>query len=131
MQLLELLNRSKISIERARVGDTAHTGKIGTLVVSPGIGDGAGRRRRSGYVSEGVQQVRQFVGDTVLLQICDVVAGIIDTPLFEVSSENLGVFAALSNRGSNAGGERQDGRQYHSERAKRETAGHNRYLQNW
>src|ERR1700678_1580313 len=106
MELLELLNRGKISIERPRVGDTAHAGKIGTLVVSPGIGDGACGCRSGGYVCKGVEQVGEFTGDAILLQICDVVTGVIDTPLFEVSSENLGVILTLSERGSNAGGER-------------------------
>ncbi len=53
---------------------------------------GAGVRR---HIAEGVEEVRQFIGYTILLQVRNVVAGVIDTPLFEVSSENLALIAVL------------------------------------
>src|ERR1035437_1302590 len=95
MKLLELLNGCKVSIERPRVGSTADAGKIRSLVVGPGIGNGAGRRGGGGDIGEGVDEVRQLVGDAILLQVGDVVAGVVDTPLLEVSAQNLALLAIL------------------------------------
>ena len=89
VKLLELLNRREISEHRTTVSHAAHAGEIGTLIVSPGIGNRARRRRARGHVRERVKQVRQFVGDSILLQVRNVIAGIVDTPLFEISSENF------------------------------------------
>src|SRR5271166_4799947 len=95
MQCLELLNGRKISIERPRIGSAVHARQIWRLIVGPRIGNGACRRRSRRHVAESVEEVRQLIGDTILLQVRNVVAGIIDTPLFEVSSENFYLIMVL------------------------------------
>ena len=95
VQCLELLDSRKISVERPRVGSAVHAGQVGRLIIGPCIGKGAGRRRSRCYVAKGVEQVRQFIGHTILLQIRNVVARVVDTPLFEVATENFALIVIL------------------------------------
>src|SRR5580693_3984317 len=95
MQRFKLLDRCKISVQRPWVGRTVHAGQVWRLIVGPGIGKGAGRRRARRHVAEGVDEVRQFTGHTILLQVRNVVTSVIDTPLFEVSSDNLALITVL------------------------------------
>jgi hypothetical protein len=84
-----LLDRAKVPVKRRGVGLAAHTRKARILVSGYGIGNGARRRRSRGYIAEGVDQVCQFIGHAILLQIRDVVTGVIDAPFFKVAPENL------------------------------------------
>ena len=95
MKSLELLDGRKISIERPRVGSPVHAGQVGRLVVGPGIGEGTCRRWSGGDIAKGVEEVRQFIGHTVLLQVRDVIASVVDTPFFEVSSQNFSLVVVL------------------------------------
>src|ERR1017187_8649406 len=95
MELLELLNRRKVSIERPRIRYPTDTRWIGTLIVGPRIRKRARGCRRRGYVSEGVHQVSELSCDPILLQVCNVVPGIIDTPLFKISPKDLVVLCKL------------------------------------
>ena len=95
MESLELLDGRKISIERPRIRVTVHAGQVWRLIVGPTIGNRACRRRSGRDIAKSVEQMRQFIGHTILLQVRNVVAGVIDTPLFEVSPENLALFMVL------------------------------------
>jgi len=86
VELLELLERGEIAVERAGVGFASDAGEIRSLVVGPGIGDGAAGRRG---VTESVGKMREFVGDAVGLEIGDVEAGAVDGPLFEIAADNF------------------------------------------
>jgi hypothetical protein len=94
MEALELLDGRKVSIERPGVGGAIHTGQMWGFV-GPRIGNAACRRRSRGHIAKSIEEVRQFIGDTILLHICNVVACVIDTPLFEVSPENLALIVVF------------------------------------
>jgi len=111
MELFELLDRGEVPIEGAGVGSAADTGQVGGLIVGPGIGNGAGRRRGGGDVGKGVNEVRQLVGNAILLQVGDVVSGVVNAPLFEVTAQNLGLFAWLRKRGGCRCEDHEKGRQ--------------------
>src|ERR1700679_3719925 len=98
MELFELLNRGKISKERPGIGGAADAGKIRRLIVGPGIGESASRSRGGGDIGKGVNEMRQLVSHAVLLQIGDVVSGIVDAPLFEVTAQNFALFTGLRKR---------------------------------
>src|ERR1700688_4582877 len=92
MQSLELLNGRKISIERPRVGGAVHAGQVWRLIVGPRVSNRArwGRSRR--HVAKGVEKVRQSIGHTILLQVGNIVPGVVDTPLLEIPPEDLAWF---------------------------------------
>src|SRR5580698_2080198 len=83
MQLLELLQRGEIPVQRAGVWRAANTWKIRILIVGPAIRYGAAGRRG---VAEGVRQMRELIRNAIGLQIGNVVAGEINTPFFEVAA---------------------------------------------
>ncbi len=89
MKTLELLDRRKISIEGPWIRLAIHAGQVWGLIVGPGIGDNASRGRSGRHVGEGVQQVRELASHTILLQVRNVVAGVVDTPLFEISANEF------------------------------------------
>ena len=95
MKSLELLDGRKISVKRPRVGSTVHAGQVWRLIVGPGVSDGACWRRSGRNIAKGVDEVRQFIGHTILLQVRNVIASVIDTPLFEVSSQNFSLVVVL------------------------------------
>ena len=90
MKLFELLNRSEVSVEWRGVGSAADAGQVGAGIVRPGIGNGASRRGGRGHIGKRVDEVRQIVGNAILLQVGDVVSGVVNAPLFEVTAQNLG-----------------------------------------
>src|SRR5579872_881319 len=96
MKSLELLNRRKISIERPCVRAAVYGRQIRRFIIGPRIGDRASWRRSCCNVPEGIKQVSQFIGHTVLLKVRNVIAGVVNTPLFEVSSENFPLIVFLS-----------------------------------
>src|SRR6202034_2954318 len=117
MKPLELLDSGEISVEWPGVGSTVHAGQVGRLIVGPGIGIGACRRRGGRDVAKGVEEVRQFIGHTVLLQVRNVIASVVDTPLFEVSSQDFFMVMILCKRGWDACSEDQQSQQRSSEQA--------------
>src|ERR1700677_428262 len=100
MELFELLNRGKVPKERAGVRGPADAGQIGRLIDGPGVGEGAGPSRGRGDIGKGVDEMRQFVRHAVLLEVGDVVSSVVNTPLFEVTSQNLVLFTGLRMRGA-------------------------------
>src|ERR1700733_863312 len=105
MKPFQLLDGAKVSVKRRGIRLAAHARKARILVSGHGIGNGARRRRSRGYVAEGVDQMCQFIGHPVLLQIRDVVTGVIDAPFFEVATENLAMLmmACFPPRGIDTG----------------------------
>src|SRR5258708_39491794 len=95
MKLFELLDCAKISVKWRSVGLTTHAWNGRILISGGGIGNCACRRRSRSHIPKGINQVRQYVGDAILLQIRNVVTSVTDTPLFKVASENLALLAAL------------------------------------
>src|ERR1035441_10095448 len=120
MKPLELLDRAKISIERRGVRLAAHTRKSRILVSGRRIGNGARWRRSRGHIAEGVDQVRQFIGYAILLQIRNIITGVIDAPFLEVAPENLARMTRLGRRLRDAGNEGQQTRQSHSKQRRQE-----------
>jgi hypothetical protein len=55
----------------------------------PRIGNGACGRCGRGNIAKGVDQVPQLIGDAILLQIRNVVTGVMDIPLFEPAPKIL------------------------------------------
>ena len=47
------------------------------------------------HIAKGVDEVRQFIGHAILLQIRNIVTSVVDTPLFEVSSDNFALIVVL------------------------------------
>jgi len=95
MKLLELLDCAKISVKWRGVGLTAHAWNGRILISGRGIGNCACRHRSRSHIPKGINQVRQYVGDAILLQIRNVVTSVTDTPLLEIAPENLTLLAAL------------------------------------
>ncbi len=62
------------------------------LIIRVCISNSATGRR---HVAKRVNQVREFVSHAVLLEICNIVIGIIDTPFLEVPRENFGPVLAI------------------------------------
>src|ERR1700689_1502097 len=98
MKFLELLDCAEIPVEWRGVGPAAHARNCRILIGGGGIGNCACRRRSRSHIAEGVDEVRQYIGDAILLQIRNVVTSVTDTPLFKVASENLALLAALRQR---------------------------------
>jgi hypothetical protein len=89
MKLLELLNGGKVAIERTEIRGAADTGEVGGLVVGPAV---AMAQEGAGVVvtlAKAYIRVREFVGDAILMQVGDVVSGVVDAPFLEVSTENF------------------------------------------
>src|SRR5215472_4965971 len=104
MKLFELLNCGEVAVQWARIRGAADTRQVGTLIVSPRVGEGTRRRRVRCYIGEGIEKMRELIGNPVLLQVGDVVSGVVDIPLDEVPPENLVV---LSKGGNTRGHEHQ------------------------
>src|ERR1700733_5466555 len=94
MKLFQLLDRAKISIKGRGIRFAAHTRKFRILVSGYRVSNSARWRRSRRHIAESIDQVCEFIGHNVLLQIRNVVPRVIDSPLFEVASENL-VMASL------------------------------------
>src|SRR5882762_7673066 len=86
MKLLQLLQRSKVAVERTGVRVSADAGKPRRLIVGPGVRNCAPGR---GSIAERVAEVREFDGNSIRLQIGDVVPGKINAPLLEISANNF------------------------------------------
>jgi len=92
MELLELLKRGEIAVERTGVGSASDAGKIGSLVIGPGIGDSAAC---GSGVTESVSEMSEFAGDAIGLEIGDIEVGAIDGPLLEITTDNFGVVGVV------------------------------------
>src|SRR5580700_9514937 len=99
MESLELLDRSKVSVEWPGIRLSIHTRKVGALVVGPRIGQRACGRRSCSHVGEGVHQVRELSRNPILLEVRYVVPGIVNTPFFEIPAKNLVVLCEGRNYG--------------------------------
>src|SRR5580700_10996430 len=88
MKLLQLLERGKVAVERARVRGATDAGKVRGLIIGPGVSNGAPGR---GGITEGVGKVSELVGNAIRLEIGNVVAGEVNAPFLEVCANNFGV----------------------------------------
>ena len=88
MKLFELLQSGEIAIQRACIGDTANTGQVRSLVIGPTVCNGTAR---GCHAAKSVSKMGQLVSDSILLHVRNVVAGVIDTPFFEIASDHLSV----------------------------------------
>src|SRR5712675_2493139 len=86
MQLPQLLQRSKVAVERTGVRVSADAGKPRRLIVGPGVRNCVPCRSS---IAERVAKMREFVGNSIRLQIGDVVAGKINAPLLEISANDF------------------------------------------
>ena len=92
MKLLELLESGKIAVERAGVGRATDAGKVGGLIIGPGVSNGASGR---GGIAEGIGKVSELVSNAIRLEIGDVVGGEVDAPFLEISANNFGVVIVI------------------------------------
>ena len=93
MKLFELLERGEVAVQWARIGNAAYTGQVGRLVVGPTVRNTTSSRR---HAAKSVVKVSELVSDSITLQVRNVVACIIDAPLFEIPSHNLCMIMLLA-----------------------------------
>src|SRR5579863_752752 len=93
MKLLQLLNGGEVTVQRPRVRNTADAGKVDVLIIGVCISNSASGSRSCGHIRECVKQMSKFVRYSILLYVSDVITSVIDTPLFEIPSQDLALAA--------------------------------------